>query len=403
MTPASHALRALPESAGAEAYLRHQIQTLDTENIADLATKAGRLEDVITLWYGEGDVVTPPFIRDAAKAALDAGRTFYEPNMRGYPPLNAALSAYQTRVHGRPIPVERSTVTPGGMQALLVAMEMVCDHGDNVVYVEPQWPNIRRVIHLVGGEPRAVSLDIDGADLSLDLDKLFAACDGHTRAIFLSTPSNPSGWTAARAELQALLDFSRERGIWIVSDEVYNRLWFGDGLSAPSIREIAEDEDLVLTINTFSKAWAMTGWRIGWLGHPVSVAPKVAAMTQYMNSGTAPFVQAGAVAALEEGEPFVAEMRGRCRAGRDAAYDALERIDSIVLPAKPKGGMYAFFRIDGQDDARAACGMILEKARVGLAPGFMFGDASHAFLRMCVCRDEAVVAEASERIARALA
>ena len=403
MTPASQALRALPESDGAEAHLRHQIQTLDTDNIADLATRAGRLEDVITLWYGEGDVVTPPFIRDAAKAALDEGRTFYEPNMRGYPLLNAALSAYQTRIHGRPIPVERSTVTPGGMQALLIAMEMVCDHGDNVVYVEPQWPNIRRVIHLVGGEPRAVSLDIDGADLSLDLDKVFAACDARTRAIFLSTPSNPSGWTATRAELQALLDFSRKRGIWLVSDEVYNRLWFGEGDSAPSIREIAEDEDLVLTINTFSKAWAMTGWRIGWLGHPVSVAPKVAAMTQYMNSGTAPFVQAGAVAALEEGEPFVAEMRERCRAGRDAAYDALERINSVVLPARPKGGMYAFFRIEGQDDARAACGMILEQARVGLAPGFMFGDASRAFLRMCVCRDEAVVAEASERIARALA
>ena len=256
---------------------------------------------------------------------------------------------------------------------------------------------------LVGGEPRAVSLDIDGADLSLDLDKLFAACDARTRAIFLSTPSNPSGWTATRAELQALLDFSRQSGIWLVSDEVYNRLWFGEGESAPSIREIAEDEDLVLTINTFSKAWAMTGWRIGWLGHPVSVAPKVAAMTQYMNSGTAPFVQAGAVAALEEGEPFVAEMRARCRAGRDAAYDALERIGRVVLPAKPRGGMYAFFRIEGQDHARAACGMILDEARVGLAPGFMFGDASRAFLRMCICRDEAVVAEASERIARALA
>ncbi|MEM7567235.1 MAG: pyridoxal phosphate-dependent aminotransferase [Pseudomonadota bacterium] len=390
-----------PDSA--EGHLRRQILTLDTDNIADLATKAGQLEDVITLWYGEGDVVTPPFIREAATRALDAGQTFYVPNMRGYGPLNEALSAYQTRIHGRPIAVERSTVTPGGMQALLIAMEMVCDAGDNVVYIEPQWPNIRRVIHLVGGEPRAVPLDIDGADLSLDLDRVFDACDEKTRAIFLSTPSNPSGWTATQAELQALLDFSRERGIWIVSDEVYNRLWFGEGLSAPSMREICEDEDLVLTINTFSKAWAMTGWRIGWLGHPVSCAARVAAMTQYINSGTAAFVQAGAAAALNEGEDFVASMRERCRAGRDAAYEALERINSVVLPAKPPGGMYAFFRIEGQDDAREACGMILEKARVGLAPGFMFGDASRAFLRMCVCREEAQVREASERIARALA
>ncbi len=399
---AADALRAGTTLPDAEAFLRQQVLTLDTDNIADLATKAGQLEDVITLWYGEGDLVTPPFIRDAATRALEAGQTFYVPNMRGYGPLNEALSSYQTRVHGRPIAIERSTVTPGGMQALLIAMEMVCDAGDNVVYIEPQWPNIRRVIHLVGGEPRAVSLDIDGADLSLDLDKVFDACDERTRAIFLSTPSNPSGWTATHEELQALLDFSRERGIWIVSDEVYNRLWFGEGLSAPSMREICEDEDLVLTINTFSKAWAMTGWRIGWLGHPVSCAPRVAAMTQYMNSGTAPFVQAGAAVALREGEAFVESMRERCRRGRDAAYEALERINSVVMPAKPQGGMYAFFRIEGQEDAREACGMILEKARVGLAPGFMFGDASKAFLRMCVCRDEAQVREASERIARAL-
>ena len=387
----------------ADHYLRSRIRSLDLDNIAELATRAGSLEDVIALWYGEGDVVTPAFIRRAATEALESGKTFYVPDMRGYAPLNEALSAYQTQVHGKPIPIERSTVTPGGMQAFLLAMEMVCDAGDNIVYLTPQWPNIPSAIHLVGGEPRPVPLVADEADLTLDLDRLFDACDARTRAIVLSTPSNPSGWTASRAELQALLEFGRARGIWIVSDEVYNRLWFEDGPAAPSMRDICEDDDRVLTINTFSKAWAMTGWRIGWLGHPVSVAPHVAAMTQYMNSGTAAFVQAGATAALREGEPFVAEMRERCRDGRDAAFAELEAAGSILLPRKPRGGMYVFFRIEGQEDGNYACRRILEEARVGLAPGRLFGDSSHAFLRMCVCRDTEQIAEASRRIARAIA
>ena len=382
--------------------MRPTIQDLDTDNIADLATRAGQIEGCITLWYGEGDVVTPRFVREAAERALEDGKTFYEPNMRGWPPLTEALADYQTRLHGRPIAVERSTVTPGGMQALALAMQMICDPGRNAVYLEPQWPNIRRIIHLNGGEPRAVPLTVTEADLSLDMDRVREACDARTCAIFLSTPSNPSGWTASRTELRELLDFTRQRGIWLISDEVYNRLWYGEGECAPSIREIAEDEDLVLTINTFSKSWAMTGWRVGWLGHPISCAPKLGAMTQYVNSGTATFVQAGAHAAMTRGEGLVADIRERTRVGLDTAFDILGGAGRVTLPAKPPGGMYAFFRIEGEEDSREACRMILDHASVGLAPGFMFGDASRAFLRMCVCRETAQVREASERIARAL-
>ena len=394
--------RTRPASANASLHMRPVIRDLDTDNIADLATRAGQIKDCITLWYGEGDVVTPPFIREAATAALEAGKTFYEPNMRGWPPLTEALSDYQTRLHGRPIAVKRSTVTPGGMQALALAMQMICDPGRNVVYLEPQWPNIRRIIHLNAGEPRAVPLTVTDADLSLDMERVKDACDARTCAIVLSTPSNPSGWTASRAELRELLEFTRERGLWLISDECYNRLWYGEGESAPSIMEIAQDEDRVLTINTFSKSWAMTGWRVGWLGHPVSCAPTLGAMTQYINSGTATFVQAGARTALVEGEGLVADIRERTRAGLDTAFDLLGGVDRVTLPQKPPGGMYAFFRIEGEEDSREACRMLLDEARVGLAPGFMFGEASRAFLRMCVCRETAQVREACERIAAAL-
>ena len=376
--------------------IRAQIRDLHTEHIANLAVRARELGDVIALWYGEGDMVTPAFIRDAAKAGLDEGLTFYIPNMHGHPPLNEALSEYQTRIHGQHIPIARTTVTPGGMQALYFALSLLVDTGTNVVYVAPQWPNIHNAIHLIGGEPRPFALDFDG-DWRLDLERLFATCDARTRAIFLSTPSNPTGWTATREEMSALLDFSRRTGIWIISDEVYGRLYFDD-VVAPSILQVAEDGDRVLSVNSFSKAWAMTGWRIGWLTHPSGIADQIGAMTQYANSGTSAPIQAGAVAAIRQGEPLVEEIRQRIKTGLDLAYDRLALIPGIILPRKPRGGMYAFFALEGESDARRACADILEKARVGLAPGHLFGRSANAFLRMCVCRDRAQIATALDRM-----
>jgi aspartate aminotransferase len=377
--------------------IRPLIQDLSTENIADLAVRAQQLSDVIPLWYGEGDLVTPGFIREAAKSALDEGMTFYIPNMRGMPALSEALADYQTRLLGVPIGIERSTVTPGGMQALLMALSLIVDLGQNVVYVEPHWPNIRNLIHFAGAEPRPVPLQLIEGEWTLDMEAIRAACDARTRAVVLSTPSNPTGWVATRQDLEALLAFGRERGIWIISDEVYNRLYFS-GAAAPSILQIATPEDLVMTINSFSKAWAMTGWRVGWLTHPSSVAPELAAMAQYMNSGTAGFVQAGALAAIRQGESIAVQMRDRCRNGVDLAYETLSKVKAIRLPNKPKGGMYAFFSIEGENDSSAACRSLLETTRVGLAPGYMFGKASQAFLRMCICRNPEQLKVALERI-----
>ncbi len=382
--------------------IRPQVQDLRTETIAELAVRAQQLPDVIPLWYGEGDMITPPFIRDAAKAALDDGMTFYIPDMRGHGPLSQALSRYQTDLHGVAIAAERSTVTPGGMQALLLALSLVIDLGENAVYVEPQWPNIHNLIHLVGGEPRPVPMALVAGNWTLDMAHIKAACDARTRAIVFSSPANPTGWVATHENLQELLAFSRERGIWIIADEVYNRLYF-DRPAAPSLLTHAEPEDLVLTINSFSKAWAMTGWRVGWLTHPASVAGAVGAMTQYMNSGTAGMVQAGARAALQDGEALVATMRERCRNGIDLAYDALGAIPDVVLPNKPRGGMYVFFSLKSQTDSRKACLSILEQTQVGLAPGALFGRSSSAHLRMCICRDPAQLRIALQRMVDVLA
>ena len=378
------------------ARLRAQVQDLLSENIATLATEAGPIEGMIPLWYGEGDLPTPDFVRDAAKRTLDAGRTFYVPDMRGNAELVAALSAYQTRLYQQPIGTDRSTVTPGGMQGILLALELICDLGSNVVYIEPQWPNSHNCIHLVGGEPRPVPMGYDVEGWRLDLDRVFARCDARTRAILFSSPANPTGWTATRAELQALLDFSRERGIWIIADEVYARL-FWDADAAPSMLEIAGPEDLVMVVQSFSKAWAMTGFRVGWITHPASICARVSAVTQYMNSGTADFIQTAAATALEDGEPFVRMMRDRCHAGLRLAYDRLGANPLFKLPPMPRGGMYAFFEVQGWEDSRAACVQALRRAQVGLAPGALFGNAS-GHLRMCIARDPAQLGTALDRL-----
>ncbi|MFO1169388.1 MAG: pyridoxal phosphate-dependent aminotransferase [Hyphomicrobiaceae bacterium] len=388
-------------TASAAGALRPQIQDLSTDTIAELARLANELGNVLPLWYGEGDMTTPAFIGAAAKQAIDDGVTFYIPDMKGYPPLTEALAQYQTRIHGVPIGYERSTVTPGGMQALYLGLSAILDLGQNVLVPEPQWPNIKRAIHMVGGEARTVPMTFTGRDWRLDLDRLFAAADNRTRAIVLSTPSNPLGWTASLDELRALLDFGRARGIWIISDECYNRLYF-DGGVAPSILKVAEADDLVMTINTFSKAWAMTGWRVGWLTHPPAIGDKIAAMTQYMNSGTPGIMQAAARTALVDGEPLAKATMERCRTGRDLAYEALASSKLVELPDKPPGGMYVFFSLKGVASSTDACRQVLEKARVGLAPGHLFGKPAERFVRMCVCKDPKTLETALGRMAETL-
>ena len=391
-------------AGGPETRIRPQIQDLVTDNIAGLAERARALTDVIPLWFGEGDMVTPGFIREAAKRALDEGRTFYVPDMRGTARLVAALSEYQERLHGRPFPRDCTTVTPGGMQAVAVALELLVEPGSNVVYLTPQWPNIANAIHVAGGEGRPCPLTLRDGAWALDIAAVAKLCDARTRAIMFSSPNNPTGWTASAEDLRALLELGRERGIWIIADEVYARLYFPtpehDGGPAPSMLRIADPEDLVLTVNSFSKAWAMTGFRLGWLTHPAVLAERVGAMTQYLSSGTADCIQQAGAAALTEGEGLVGEIRERCCNGVAMAHERLTRIPGVELPQRPPGGMYAFFRVAAWPDGRAACLHILERARVGLAPGELFG--APGWLRMCICRDPAQLATALDRLEAAL-
>jgi aspartate aminotransferase len=376
--------------------VRQSIGRIPLENISTLARDALGDRGVIPLWFGEGDVAAPAFIGEAMMAAVKAGHVFYA-HQNGVPELRGALAAYLSGLNRRPVAIDRITVTTSGMNALMLAVQLIAQAGDNVVVIDPVWPNIGGTALLAGARPRSVRMDLGANGWTLDVDKVAAALDGRTRGVFFASPGNPTGAVIPVETQVALLELCRARGLWLIADEVYNRFVFGTR-NAPSILDHADAEDRVLVVNSFSKSWAMTGWRLGWLVHPPSLGPTLAMMVQYTNSGTATFVQHAGVAALEQGEPFVAWMRDYCQAGLEIVCAALDRFGKVRPGPRPAAGMYAFFEVEGLSDSRAACLSILEKTKVGLAPGAFFGPGSESFLRICACRSPESLAEAMARL-----
>ena len=190
-------------------------------------------DDLIRLWVGEGDVPTPAFIADAAARSLSAGETFYT-FQRGVPERRAALAAYHRRLHGRAFDPDRFFVTGSGMQAMQIAVRLVAGEGDEVVVPTPTWPNIIAAVSVAGARPVTVPLDFTDAGWRLDVERLLAAVGPRTRALFVNTPANPTGWTASDDDIRASLDFADRRGLWIVADEVYHRFTYG-GRAAPVV------------------------------------------------------------------------------------------------------------------------------------------------------------------------
>lgn len=387
-------------NANAFSQMRESMRTLPLQNIADLAKSGFGRDDIIPLWFGEGDLTTPDFICDAAHAALKAGHTFYT-HQNGIPELRDALSGYLSRHHNAEIATDRVSVTMGGMAAILAAIQMIVDAGDEVLIFDPVWPNVRGAVQMMGGTVRSIRMDETDQGFALDLNRVEDAMGDRTKAVFFASPGNPTGWIMPPEQQAALLDLCRQRGIWIIADEVYTRFHYtgpagAAGPAAPSMLSLAGPEDLVLVVNSFSKAWCMTGWRLGWLTHPASLADTMAMVVQYNTSGVGTFLQHAGTAAILEGEPFVDFLVDRCRTARDIVCDSLENLPRIKGMTRPDGGMYVYFRVDGVTDSRATCAEILERTGIGLAPGFAFGDDE--YLRICYCNDPDRLSEAMERL-----
>ena len=382
------------------ASLSGPIANLSETPISEVAMSVFGDPDVVPLWFGEGDLVTPDFVRDAAARGLQAGETFYT-WQRGIPELRTALSAYTERLYGIKCPVDRICVTTGGMQAILLSCQLLLDPGDNIVIISPIWPNITSATRLMRGEPRYVALDRkpDGG-WTLDLQKVFDTVDERTRAIFVNSPGNPTGWTMSSADQKALLEYARRHGLWIMADEVYARLIYTRPV-APSFLEVAGPDDPLIVLNSFSKPWAMTGWRIGWLTHPVGLGDQFAKLVQINTSGVPHFLQRGAIAALEKGDSFVAEMVERCRAGGEQVFQRLSAEPRITI-ARPDAAFYAFFSVDGVTDTMAFCKKLAKDYKVGLAPGEAFGPGGQGNVRLCFASGAERLSKGLDRIEAAI-
>ncbi len=380
--------------------IRPAIAALEDSPIIEVFRIGFGQPDVIGLWAGEPDVPTPKFICDAASAALAAGHTFYAQN-RGIPAFRQALIDYHRRIYGIELPETRVALTLSGMSAVMLVCQALISPSDNAVVITPSWPNVMRAMQIMGGEVREVPLAGTDAGWKLDLDRLFAACDARTRAIYVASPGNPTGWMMTREEATAILDFTRARNIAILSDEVYHRMVY-DRPVALSFHHLMQQGDQVYIVNSFSKAWAMTGWRLGWMVYPEGSLDAVEKLIQFNTSGGLVFLQHGCIAALNEGEDFVKSFVERCRVGQEAAAARLGRMQRVrAVPAQ--GSFYQMFEVAGVADTMAFCKRAVAEARIGMAPGTAFGAGAEKYVRLCTAKSPELLTEAMDRLERFVA
>ncbi len=386
----------MTDSQAFPAPLRPEIESLETSGIAQVFALGFGREDLIPLWVGEGDLSTPAFIAEAASRALAEGHTFYT-HKRGLPDLRRALTDYTNNLYGSAVDIAQVSVTSSGMNAITLVLQTMVRPGDKVAVVTPIWPNILSAVRIAGGVVAPLTLEpLPEGGFRLDLDRLTAALDDGVRALFIASPGNPTGWIMEPDEQQAVLELCRRRRVWLIADEVYARFTY-DQPHAPSFLEWARPEDPLIVVNSFSKAWAMTGWRLGWLIHPASLAPTFDRLIEFNTSGAQAFLQHGCIAAVREGEPFVAEMVERCRVGGELVFQRLAALPKVRL-ARPRGAFYAFFAVEGLTDSLGFAKEILERTSVGLAPGAAFGPGGEGHMRLCFASGSARLAEAMDRL-----
>jgi aspartate/methionine/tyrosine aminotransferase len=378
---------------------RAEVQSLRSSKIREVANAGMGREDILPFWFGEPDEETPEDICNAAIAAIRQKRTFYVQTL-GDPCLRKEIARYLTRWHG-PVSVGRVAVTSSGTHALMLAVQALLNPGDRVVAVTPLWPNLVEMPKVLGAKVETVSLTFSAAGWQLDLQRLLDALRPGTRALLLNAPNNPTGWTMSREMQETILAHCRRLGIWIVSDDVYQRICF-DAPCAPSFLDIATAQDRLISCNSFSKAWRMTGWRLGWIVMPPDMLSDIGKLIEYSSTCAPPFVQAAGLVAMSQGEGTIARTVERLRQGRDHLSLRLQEVRGVELAAPACGAMYTFFRVEGVSDSLEFCKQLASKAGLGLAPGVAFGPEGEGYLRWCYASGESRLNEGVRRLARHL-
>jgi aspartate/methionine/tyrosine aminotransferase len=388
--------------------MRHVVEQLEASRIREVANEGLGRADVLKFWFGESDEVTPGFIRDAAVASLQAGETFYAHNL-GLQELREALAAYTDGLHpgrGTGHWFDRLAVTSGGVNGLMLASQALVASGDEVVVVTPAWPNLVAQSLIMGAKVKSVPLRVltegpRAGAWALDMDALLAAITPATRMLVVNAPNNPTGWTLSAAEQRTILAHCRRTGTWILADEVYERLYFAGDTpngAAPSFLDVAEPDDLVIVAHSFSKSFLMTGWRLGWLVLPPALTAAVGKLIEYNTSCAPVFVQRAATVALQRGDEVTPALVAHLRHCRDTLVPLLRAVPGVTL-AEPLGGMYAFFRLQGQDDCLDVAKRLVREAGLGLAPGSAFSPEAAGWLRWCFAsRDTGRLVQGVERL-----
>jgi aspartate aminotransferase len=368
---------------------------LPGSRIVEVARLAFATPDVDFLCFGESDQPSPTQAKTAAIAALHAGETKY-PDVRGLPELRLALADYLSALHARPVAESRVQVTASGMAAMTIALTAVVQAGQRVVIHSPAWPNIANAARLRGATVSELDLlQAPDGSFRLDLDRLDLLLRD-ARAFVLNSPNNPTGWTATADELTAILAIARRHGTWVISDEVYSRLTYGAVAAAPSMLDVANDDDRVIVCNSFSKTWVMTGWRLGWLVVPEGARDAFTELVEATHSGVPPFIQRAGIAAINDRE-VVEQFKGHCATGRSLVGDALLGLNGITYTA-PHGAFYAFIGIDGLTDSVDLAKKLVTRHGVAVAPGSAFGQAGEGNLRLCFAQSPPVIERAMQRL-----
>ena len=361
---------------------RAVIKSLDESLIREVANTAMGQKDIIPFWFGESDQVTPKFIRDAAITSINNGETFYSQNL-GRPYLREAISQYMRKLHEKSVPIQRIAAIDSGVSGLMLTMQMLLDPGDKMVAVTPIWPNITEIPKILGAHVERVPLAIKNNRWALDTEQLLKVLTPNTKLLVINSPNNPTGWTINDNEIDMVLAHCRKYGIWILADDVYERLIHDKNRkSAPSFISRFEDGDRIISVNSFSKAWNMTGWRLGWITAPEEIIKNLSKVIEYNASCIFEPVQRAGATALENGEDTVAEFRLHLRQTRKLLVDNLMQIPRVIVP-EADGAMYVFFRLEDYDDTVQLAKDLIQNAGIGLAPGGAFGPEGNGWLRWC--------------------
>ena len=362
------------------------------------------MDGVLRLYFGESNLPTPDYIKEAAVRALQDGYTFYTENA-GLPSLRRAIAEKYQRLQAVELdPASEIVVTASGVQALNLGIRCALDPGDEALALTPAWPNGSSIIMMANASVHQIPHPLCGDRYRVDFDALEAAVTPRTRLLLYTSPSNPLGWVATEDEQQGLLDFARRHGLWLVADEVYDRLYYAGarlGDPVPSILRKATRQDAVMVVHSFSKSYCMTGWRLGWLVARRDLAARATDMNEFIVSHAPTFAQKAGETALAEGEGTLLEMLERLKQNRDLCLRALKGMNGVTVP-KPDGAFYLFPRIEGLRDSFAFCRRLLEETQVGLAPGVAFGAGGEGSVRICYAAERSILEPAMARLTKFL-